>query len=148
VSLALCRRSPCAPDQEIHVYEGPFVVIFQHQLVQKASIPHLAVHYTPYHNMSPQEAVVIRSKLTAYAAANHGLTAQFTPDEVHFFIDTGASIIITNSKMDFISEIQPIQPTVLKGIASGLSVRGIGDAEYTFRTDDGTYTTVLLQKVL
>jgi hypothetical protein len=41
----------------------------------KASIPCLAFHYTPYHNMSPQEAVVIRSKLMAYAASNHGLAA-------------------------------------------------------------------------
>ncbi len=114
----------------------------------KSSIPRPAIHYTPLREMSIEQALAVRSSLPAFTATNNGLPAQFTPDEVHFVIDTGASITITNDKTDFLSDIHPIQPTRLKGIASGLSVKGIGDAEYTFMTDDGSYTTVLLERVL
>lgn len=65
-----------------------------------------------------------------------------------FVVDTGASITITHEKSDFISPIRSVQPTTLQGIASGLSVDGIGDAEYTFCTDKNTFVSTLLRKVL
>jgi hypothetical protein len=80
--------------------------------------------------MSVVEAIATRSSLHAYAGRNNGLPAQFTPDEVHFVIETGASITITNNKTDFLSEVQQIQPITIKGIASGLSVWGIGEVHW------------------
>jgi hypothetical protein len=50
--------------------------------------------------------------------------------------DTGASVTVTNSKSDFTSDQYPVQPTKLQGIASGLEVKGIGDAKYSFKTDN------------
>jgi hypothetical protein len=113
----------------------------------KSIIPRPVHHHQPLCPMTAQEALATRIKLHAFITHNHGLPAQFTPDELHFVIDTGASITITNSKDDFVSTIHPIQPTKLQGIASGLEVKGIGDAEYTFRAVDGKLTSVLFQRV-
>jgi hypothetical protein len=49
---------------------------------------------------------------------------------------------------DFITPIRLVQPTLLKGIASGLEVKGIGSAQYKFPLSDGSNTTVTLNKVL
>ncbi len=95
-----------------------------------------------------QEAQEKHTVLRAYVAHDHGLPACFTPDKLHFVIDTGASITITNSKEDFVSIISPVQPTKLQGIASGLDVKGVGEADYSFQTDDGALTTILLKGVL
>jgi hypothetical protein len=92
-------------------------------------VPQPVTHYTPLREMSLQEAIAKRTAVRAYVANNQGLPVQFTPDEVHFIIDTGASVSITNSKEDFISQIPLIQPTKLKGIASGLDIKSVGNAE-------------------
>lgn len=94
-----------------------------------ARVPQLVTHYTPLREMSLQEAIAKRTAVRAYVANNQGLPVQFTPDEVHFIIDTGASVSITNSKGDFILQIPPIQSTNLKGIASGLDIKGVGNAK-------------------
>jgi len=65
-----------------------------------------------------------------------------------FIIDTRASISITNDAKDFISSVRSVQPTLLKGIASSLEVKGIGSARYTFMLLDGTHNTVTLRNVL
>jgi hypothetical protein len=90
-------------------------------------IPKYVTHYTPTSSMTQQEAEITRSNIQAYVATNHRLPARFTPDEMTFVIDTGASITITNCKEDFTSAIQQVQPTRLKGITSGLDVKGIGE---------------------
>ncbi len=92
-------------------------------------VPQPVTHYTPLREMSLQEAIAKRTAIRAYVANNQGLPVQLTPDEVHFIIDTGASVSITNSKEDFISQIPPIQPTKLKGIASGLDIKSVGNAK-------------------
>lgn len=114
----------------------------------KEFIPTYVTHYNPLRDMPLHEAQTTRLNLQAYIANNQGLPARFTSDEKHFVIDTGASITITNHKEDFVSVIRPVQPTTLKGIASGLDVKGVGEAEYVFKTDDGRLTTVFLKNVL
>ncbi len=111
-------------------------------------IPKYVTHYTPTSSMTQQEAEITRKTIHAYVATNQGLPARFTPDETTFVIDTGASITITNCKEDFTSAIQQVQPTRLKGIASGLDVKGIGEAEYAFKTDTGEMITVSFDRVL
>lgn len=72
----------------------------------------------------------------------------FLPTECIFIIDTGASITVTNEEKDFVSHLRSVQPTQLKGIASGLEVKGIGTARYIFTLHDGTTTRVTLQNLL
>jgi hypothetical protein len=67
---------------------------------------------------------------------------------VTFVIDTGASITVTNCKRDFLAPLQPVQPTKLQGIAAGLEVQGIGDAEYLFSTDSNEIISIVLRNVL
>jgi hypothetical protein len=63
-------------------------------------------------------------------------------------IDTGASISISNSKEDFVSEIHPVYPTKLKGIAAGLNIEGISRVCYEFLADDGSILKVVLENAL
>jgi hypothetical protein len=97
---------------------------------------------------SQPEAVEIRKQITAYEASNEGLPTPMTPNEVQIIIDTGASISITNTKSDFITDITRVQPSTLKGIASGLSIEGIGSVAYTFKNDNGRYQEIILDNVL
>jgi hypothetical protein len=63
-------------------------------------------------------------------------------------VDAGASIIITPSKADFVGDIKPVQPTVLKGIAAGLQVAGIGIVSYTFMVLNGESILISLPNTL
>jgi hypothetical protein len=67
---------------------------------------------------------------------------------VPLIIDTGASVTITPFKTDFISPIQPVQPTQIQGIASGLQVVGKGDVSYTFKNDLEHSQTITLTDCL
>jgi hypothetical protein len=98
--------------------------------------------------MTLTQGIQHRTQLQAYMSMNQGFPTTFTPDEVSFVVDTGASITITHDKQDFVSPIYRVQPTTLQGIASGLSVEGIGDAEYVFRTDNDQHVSILLRNVL
>ncbi len=84
----------------------------------------------------------------AYEAVCDSMQTPFTPNESHIVIDTGTSITVTNCKMDSTTAIDPVQPAQLKGIASGLSIEGIGSIQYSFLTDDGSVQDVILHSVL
>lgn len=109
--------------------------------------PQPATHYTPLARMTLTQGIQHRTQLQAYMSMNRGFPTTFTPDEVSFVVDTGASITITHNKQDFVSPIRCIQPTTLQGITFGLSVEGIGDAEYVFRMDN-QHVSILLRNVL
>jgi hypothetical protein len=115
---------------------------------QHPQVPRLAVHYTPTWPISCNNALQVRRSLEAYSATNQGFPTPFTSDEVTFVIDTGASITVTNCKGDFMAPPQPVQPTKLQGIAAGLEVQGIGDAEYFFTTDSDEIISIVLRNVL
>jgi len=57
---------------------------------------------------------------------------------ISLILDTGASISISPSTSDFIGPIRNVQLATLQGIASGLSIEGIGTVQYTVLVDDGT----------
>jgi hypothetical protein len=112
-------------------------------------IPKLARHFQPLtYGMSYNEAKQMREQLCAYEANYDGMKTPFTPNETHIVIDTGASITITNCKTDFMTTIDPVQPAQLKGIASGLTIEGIGSVNYSFLADDGSVQDVTLHNVL
>lgn len=111
--------------------------------------PKRAVMYEPTtHELTAYTAATLRVKLQAYEAAYDGMKTPFTPNEAHLVIDTGASISITNCKSDFTTPVDPVQPATLKGIASGLSIEGIGSVQYSFLTDDGTMQDLTLHSVI
>jgi len=72
----------------------------------------------------------------------------FLPNTKMLIVDTGASISITYDLKDFTTPIHPVQPTTLKGIASGLAVKGIGSVHYQFCPTDGPPILVQLDNVL
>jgi hypothetical protein len=106
------------------------------------------MHYQPLAPFSDHRGIQLRESIQACAATSTGFPTPFTTDEVIFVIDTGASVTVTNSKSDFVSELHPVQPTKLQGIAAGLEVKGIGDAEYVFRMDNNTTISILFRNVL
>ncbi len=84
--------------------------------------------YSPAHSFqdtSSGNTVQLHASLKAYTETHQGFPVPFTSDEVIFVIDTGASVTVTNSKLDFILDLHPVQPTKLQGITSGLEVKGI-----------------------
>jgi hypothetical protein len=87
-------------------------------------------------------------KLAAFEATFHGAKTPLSPDMVPLIIDTGASVSISPYKTDFTTPIRPVQQIQIKGIASGLSVAGIGDMSFTFTNDHGEHQTVLLKDSL
>jgi hypothetical protein len=58
-------------------------------------------------------------------------------------IDTGATVSISPYKTDFLSPILPVQPIQIKGIASGLLVKGIGDISFSLHNDQGEQHTMI-----
>jgi hypothetical protein len=114
-----------------------------------SNIPSYAVHYPATPNGSLSEpATHAPNFIGLLADPDNALPVTFLPTTAILVVDTGASVTITPDKADFIQAPRPVQPTTLQGIASGLSVQGIGTVSYTFHTDKGTPVTVLLPNVL
>jgi hypothetical protein len=67
---------------------------------------------------------------------------------ISLILDTGASVSVTNCSADFITAIRPIQHTTLKGIAAGLTIKGLGTVRYTVRDDSGREHTITIPEVL
>jgi hypothetical protein len=111
-------------------------------------IPCLVPHYEPMHGTTTSQAVAVQAALKKSLSNPIGFPLTLTPDEKQFIIDTGASITIMNSNDDYITPITPVQRTELKGIASGLTVQGIGTAQYIFLDDKGADITLVLPNML
>jgi hypothetical protein len=86
--------------------------------------------------------------LSVFEATYHDTLTPLTPDMVPLIIDTGASISLSPHKTDFLTPIRPVQNVQIKGIASGLTVEGVGDLFYTFRNDNGELQTMVLRDCL
>lgn len=87
-------------------------------------------------------------QLAAFEATYYNNITPISPDMVPLVIDTGASITVTPYSTDFISPIRPIQSVEIKGIASGLQVKGYGDVRYSFHNDAGELQSLTLQNCL
>jgi hypothetical protein len=69
-------------------------------------------------SLSQEENATLQAQCIALEAASDGVATPLTPNEKHIIVvDTGASITITNNKMDFVSAIYWAQPAKLQGIA-------------------------------
>jgi hypothetical protein len=99
--------------------------------------------------MSVATAKALQMELMRASSTLSGFPTPMIPDEKKLIIiDTGASVTITNSATEFTSPPRFVQHTQLKGIASGLTARGIGTALYTFKDDDGFLFQIVLHNVL
>lgn len=109
-----------------------------------------SVHYPPSVEYSASKATALRQQLSVFTANGcDGVPAtSFTSDEKPFIIDTGASITIKNDAQDFTHPLRPVYSAMLKGIASGLEVKGIGTAVDKFNSSGGSSVTISLDNVL
>jgi hypothetical protein len=87
-------------------------------------------------------------QLAAFEATYYNNLTPISPDMVPLVIDTGASITVTPYSTDFISPIRPVQSIEIKGIASGLQVKGYGEVCYHFYNDAGELQKLTLQHCL
>ncbi len=108
--------------------------------------PSPALHYKPIPGGSTPN--ITHSTICFMAQQDHSFPETFLPTTVLLIVDTGASISITNNLRDFISTPTPVQPTTLKGIASGLAVKAIGTTRYILTTDNGAPATITLPHTL
>jgi hypothetical protein len=92
--------------------------------------PILPTLYEPETHCSSSASKEKLVLLAAFEATYHDCKTPISHDMVPLIIDTGASISISPYRSDFISPIRPVQKVQIKGIASGLTVQGIGDLQY------------------
>ena len=58
-------------------------------------------------------------------------------------VDSDASCCVSHKVSDFVTEIKTFaHPRVLGGLANGISIEGVGEVEWTVRTDAGAFRTV------
>ncbi len=114
----------------------------------QSSIPCLIPTYEPetiQPSFDNKEKLLL---LAAFEATYHEAQTPISPDMAPLILDTGACITVTPYETDFISEIRPVQAIEIKGIASGLSVKGFGDVSYSFYNDNGELQTMGLHNCL
>ena len=69
-------------------------------------------------------------------------TAAITSNDFMVILDSGCTCAISFDKKDFVDSIRPIQFVELKGIASGLSIQGVGQVHWTFLNEQGQCVTL------
>jgi hypothetical protein len=87
-------------------------------------------------------------QLAAFEATYHYSITPMISDMVPLIINTGASISLNPHKSDFTTLIRPVQHITIKGIALGLTVKGVGDLSYTYHNDNGEEQTMILRNCL
>jgi hypothetical protein len=129
-------------EQHFHLHQRSFRARWE-------SPPRLASHYdddSETSNVHDSASICQAAGLLASNAPGYPTT--FLPSTIPLIIDTGASIMISPDKRDFIGPIQPVQPTMLKGIGAGLQVHGLGRAEYHFPAPTRKVVQCTLDNVL
>jgi hypothetical protein len=102
--------------------------------IRKSDIPKLAPSFNPTARTLPTaNAVHLRSLIYAFASDDGEFSdaMQISSDDEIVVLDSGTSCPISNDETDFDS-IEPVQGVELKGIASGLAVKGVGVLRWKF----------------
>jgi hypothetical protein len=102
---------------------------------------------TQYQPIAPAAFAVVPTT-NLYALQSTLDRKQVLSKSTTLIIDTGASIGVSPCSADFITLIKPIQQTTLQGIASGLTIKGIGTAQYIVPDDTGTPIVVTIPGTL
>jgi hypothetical protein len=111
-------------------------------------MPRMVPTYPPLTSSTTLQNKERLLQLAAFEATYYNNMTPISPDMVPLIIDTGASITVTPYSTDFITPIKPVQSIEIKGIASGLQVRGFGDVSYQFYNDAGELQTLVLPNCL
>ena len=86
---------------------------------------------------SPQSHSTFRSREKTL------LDSQTTDERIYpIVLDTGASVSITPLASDFVTPIQPMPGSSVRGLSSSISIAGIGFVEWTLRDVNGNVATV------
>ena len=110
----------------------------------KKDIPVLATQYEP---LLPQQ--VTHADFTPYRATLVELSNYST--NIHHYNYESIPLLSAScsfNRHDLISMVRPTQPTKIKGIASSLTVQGIGTVVYHLTADDCTLVTLRIPNVL
>ena len=111
----------------------------------KSQVLRLAPSYNPHACVLPP-AIAEASRAMVFALAMDSTFSeshQLTFDDVIVLLDSGTSCAVSNNELDF-EYIQPIQDLELKGIISGLKVKGIGHVIWTFLDEFKNNTPICL----
>lgn len=112
-------------------------------------IPVLVSTYEPLLDDATVQADFVAYRATLSEISQHSQRIhQYDYESVPLLFDTGANVSCSFNKHDFISLVRPAQPTKIKGIASSLTVKGIGTILYHLTADDGTLVTLKIPNVL
>jgi hypothetical protein len=112
------------------------------------SVPQLPSAFQPLVHHSPLYNKEKLLQLAAFEATYQDAKTPISPDMVPLIMDTGASVTVTPYKTDFISAVKPVQAVEIKGIATGLQVKGIGDVSYSYHNDKNELQTMILRDCL
>jgi hypothetical protein len=91
----------------------------------------------PDQTLTPFAAKEKLVQSSIFEATYHDSIIPMTPDMDPLIFIIGASISIIPFHTDFIGPIHPVQHIYIKGIASGLSTKGISVVSYSFYNDTG-----------
>lgn len=108
-------------------------------------IPVLPETYATGQPVDSSVAHDTRALLSTLIHHDHVALLSLTSDDVPVVLDSGATIAIGIDKSDFIGAVSPCPMAELKGIGSGLAVKGIGTVKWTFRDTDGALCDVRLR---
>ena len=115
----------------------------------KRDIPVLATQYEPLLPEQESNADFTAYRATLTEISNYSDNVHpYHYESVPLLFDTGASVSCSFNRHDFISLVRPTQPTNIKGIASSLTVQGIGTVVYHITADDGTLIPLRIPNVL
>ena len=118
------------------------------QPISRSAIPKLATTYAPLLSSDGQADFVAYRALLSEITTRVSNSYNYCFESVPLLFDTGASVSCTFNRHDFISPIRPVQPMTIQGIASSLTVKGIGTVQYTLPTTTGTTTSIIIHDVL
>ena len=111
----------------------------------KMDIPIPAPDFNPSAQvLSFQQAKDYRVMLFALHTNYSEGTAPVTLDDLLVVLDSGCTCAISFDKQDFVGLIHPVQFVELKGITSGLQVKGIGTVDWTFLSNNGPHVPISL----
>jgi hypothetical protein len=131
-----------------HPRRYPSYVLPRHPIYPQPPRPIPSFHDPSVPEPTPTHCKQLVLLLAAFQATYHDSPHPITPDQVPIIIDSGASVSMSPHLGDFINPPHPVQPAEIKGIASGLQIRGIGNISYTFTNDAGKLQTLILHDCL
>jgi hypothetical protein len=105
--------------------------------INKALVPRITPNFNPNaHMLPPVIAEGYHDMIFAMASDDGEESIQMTSNDSIVILDSGCSITISPDWTDF-TELHPVQDVELKGISSGIAIKGIGIVIWKFADEHG-----------